>query len=458
MISLDGFDLRSNFLTGTLPTEYGVLTKLRLDLRNNNLNGPIPGVWSSLATGGDLSDNNMLCRLDAASTAVAAAVSAGGTDECACTDLAVCPSGATKSSSAANNAATPFYPAEDTTCCPVGTSLLEKLVTDNHLDCTVGRPCVATTGTSGKGVLATAVDLSGQSLTGTIPPEISTLTAVTALGLLNNILTGTMPSDIGAMTALNVLILNNNKLTGSVPPEFGELTGLTRLFLYKNELVGSIPPELSALTSMTQIGMSNNLLTGSIPPGLGELTAVKLASFNNNKLTGTIPVFTQIGALDALLILRLEKNLLSGAIPGVLVFLTKLTSFRIDDNFDLCRLNAASTAVTTFRCTTACPFPVCACTDLSGCPTDNPKTSSTVVNPATPFYPADDTTCCPLGASLLENLVTDNHLDCTGGRPCVVTTSTPGKGMLATSVKLTGQGLTGTIPPELGQMTALTKM
>jgi hypothetical protein len=57
-----------------------------------------------------------------------------------------------------------------------------------------------------------------------------------------------------------------------------------------------------------------------------------------------------------------------------------------------------------------------------------------VVNPATPFYPADDTTCCPVGASLLEKLVTDDHLDCTVGRPCVATTGTLGKGASATKV------------------------
>jgi hypothetical protein len=44
------------------------------------------------------------------------------------------------------NPATPFYPADDVTCCPVGDALREKLVTTGHLDCTAGRPCMATTG------------------------------------------------------------------------------------------------------------------------------------------------------------------------------------------------------------------------------------------------------------------------------------------------------------------------
>jgi hypothetical protein len=79
------------------------------------------------------------------------------------------------------NPATPFYPAEDTTCCPVGTSLRERLVTDLHLDCTVGRPCVATTGFSVKGTQVVNLILGGQLLTGTIPPQINTLTAMKRL-------------------------------------------------------------------------------------------------------------------------------------------------------------------------------------------------------------------------------------------------------------------------------------
>jgi hypothetical protein len=56
------------------------------------------------------------------------------------------------------------------------------------------------------------------------------------------------------------------------------------------------------------------------------------------------------------------------------------------------------------------------------------------VNTATPFYPADDTTCCRAGNTLRERLVTDLHFDCTVGRPCAVTTGMPGRGTMATFV------------------------
>jgi hypothetical protein len=129
----------------------------------------------------------------------------------------------------------------------------------------------------------------------------------------------------------------------------------------------------------------------------------------------------------------LRDNKLSGAIPGTLTLLTVVNSFGLGDNPKLCRLDAASTAVTT-KCTpltTACPYPTCACTDLATCPSGAQKSSSAAVKLVTPFYPADDTACCPMGTSLSEQLVTDGHLDCTVGRPCVATTGTSGKGTMA---------------------------
>jgi hypothetical protein len=124
----------------------------------------------------------------------------------------------------------------------------------------------------------------------------------------------------------------------------------------------------------------------------------------------------------------------------------------------LCRLDVGSTTAANKCGPTACPYPSCKCTILAACPSGATKSASTVVNPATPFYPADDTTCCPVGASLLERLVTDDHLDCTVGRPCVATTGMVLKGVNAVEVKLIALGLAGSIPPEISTLTALTEL
>jgi hypothetical protein len=137
---------------------------------------------------------------------------------------------------------------------------------------------------------------------------------------------------------------------------------------------------------------------------------------------------------------NLNNNKFSGAIPGILTLITKnLNYFRLHDNPDLCWLDAASNSVAN-EChkaseanntDTLCPYPTCACTELTVCPSGATKSSSAAVNPVEPFYPADDTTCCPVGALLLEKLVSEGHLDCPAGYPCVATTGTEGMGTLA---------------------------
>jgi hypothetical protein len=128
----------------------------------------------------------------------------------------------------------------------------------------------------------------------------------------------------------------------------------------------------------------------------------------------------------------LYTNKFTGPIAGELFLLSKATSFRIDDNDALCRLDAASTAAAD-ECTIPCPFATCACTQTT-CPSGAINSGSTAVNPVAPFYPADDTTCCPAGNTLREKLADDSHLDCSVGRPCAVTTGTAGQGTLVINV------------------------
>jgi hypothetical protein len=97
----------------------------------------------------------------------------------------------------------------------------------------------------------------------------------------------------------------------------------------------------------------------------------------------------------------------------------------------LCRLDAASTLVTTTMCTVPCPYPTCACS-VTACPSGAVQPSST--NPATPFYPAEDPTCCAVGFSLREVLVGLGDFDCSAGRPCAATTGVPSIGTLRTAL------------------------
>ncbi|XP_074318330.1 receptor-like protein EIX2 [Silene latifolia] len=102
------------------------------------------------------------------------------------------------------------------------------------------------------------LDLSSNSLIGSIPEEITNLTGLIGLNLSHNHLTGNIPNKIGEMTSLESLDLSNNNLSGTISPSISDLTSLVRLNLSYNNLQGQIPTghQLQVLEdpSMTYIG------------------------------------------------------------------------------------------------------------------------------------------------------------------------------------------------------------
>jgi len=135
----------------------------------------------------------------------------------------------------------------------------------------------------------------------------------TELNLEGNQLTGTIPPEIGNLTNLNWLELSSNQLTGEIPPGIGNLTNLTRLSLGYNQLTGEIPSELDNLSHLDWLFLNNNGLTGTIPPEIGDLTNLEVLSLSSNQLIGTIP--PEIGNLTNIFELGLNDNQLMGVIP-----------------------------------------------------------------------------------------------------------------------------------------------
>ena len=133
------------------------------------------------------------------------------------------------------------------------------------------------------------MDLSGNDLSGSIPPELGKLSNLSWLDLYGNDLSGSIPPELGKLTNLEDLDLSGNDLSGSIPPELGNLTNLRNLLLYGNDLSGSIPPELGNLTKLVLLYLSCNSLSGSIPPELGKLTNLGDLDLSGNSLSGSIP-------------------------------------------------------------------------------------------------------------------------------------------------------------------------
>ena len=132
----------------------------------------------------------------------------------------------------------------------------------------------------------------------------------------NNGLTGAIPSSLGNLANLRRLWLSHNQLTGPIPFSFGRLTNLTVLALNNNQLSGSIPSALGNLTALGGLNLSHNQLTGQIPSSLGEVTSLTFMALNSNQLSGSIP--PALGNLGNLTDLGLNYNRLTGAIPAAL--------------------------------------------------------------------------------------------------------------------------------------------
>jgi hypothetical protein len=94
------------------------------------------------------------------------------------------------------------------------------------------------------------------------------------------------PSILYYMTGLD---LSCNSLSGAIPPEIGNLNHIHVLNLSNNHLIGPIPQTLSNLSEVESLDLSNNSLNGEIPPQLVQLHSLAYFSVAHNNLSGKTP-------------------------------------------------------------------------------------------------------------------------------------------------------------------------
>ena len=131
--------------------------------------------------------------------------------------------------------------------------------------------------------------------------------------LYANNLNGELPQELGNLSALYTLQLSQNRLTGELPSSIGNLSSLTYLNLDKNQLTGELPSSIGNLSSLTHLILGDNQLTGELPSWIGNLSSLIYLDLGDNRLTGAIP--SELAGLPNLDSLFLSGNQWGGCIP-----------------------------------------------------------------------------------------------------------------------------------------------
>ncbi|CAI9270503.1 unnamed protein product [Lactuca saligna] len=180
------------------------------------------------------------------------------------------------------------------------------------------------------------LDLSYNWLTGPILQSFASMFNLTRLEYLNlssNSLNGTLPSQLWSLKNLEILDLNQNQLTGPILTSFRSKVDLTRLVhinFSRNNFSGTLPSQLGSLKNLEFLDLSKNRLTSPIPPSFGSMINLKFLDLNTNQLRGPIP--QELCNLQKLETLNLGDNLLQGPIPSALGCLSQLILLNLGMN------------------------------------------------------------------------------------------------------------------------------
>ncbi len=364
--------------------------------------------------------------------------------------------------------------------------------------------------------------LDGNLLTGTIPPELGKLTDLEILGLADNVLTGPIPPELAELPSLKELWLSGNHLSDSLPPELrsvaggeapcpavpadnlglradcalllatrdilsgdaplnwsenlpiefwqgvtvgGSLARVTKLELSGLGLNGRIPPELGRLSQLVSLDLKRNRLTGPVPPELGELTNLEYLVLSFNALSGPIP--PELGKLPHLRELRLKNNRLSGSVPAELEGLEKLTLLRLSNN-DLDRpysrhlFGSANNDVVLDDLRRRRPLGDAETAEAADRRTnrDRPDVVRRLFCRPSSDIASDLQADCALLLASRDILSGDAPLNWSENLPIEFWQGVTVGGSLArvTKLELSGLGLNGRIPPELGRLSQLVSL
>ncbi|BFG28986.1 hypothetical protein CerSpe_152600 [Prunus speciosa] len=128
---------------------------------------------------------------------------------------------------------------------------------------------------------------------GQIPDFIKNWTNLEKLLIQASGLTGAIPSGISHLTNLTDLRITDLSGPEAPFPPLGNMKSMKTLMLRSCNIIGQLPPYLGELQYLKTLDLSFNKLTGEIPSSFVALAKVDFIFLTGNLLTGPVPTWTK---------------------------------------------------------------------------------------------------------------------------------------------------------------------
>ncbi|KAK9664137.1 hypothetical protein RND81_14G021500 [Saponaria officinalis] len=151
------------------------------------------------------------------------------------------------------------------------------------------------------------LELAHNRLTGHIPPCLGSIPfslnveegSISDTSLqIKEIVKGIVALSTGTKGGQSIIDLSSNNLVGTIPEELTNISALFALNLSFNHLTGHIPENIGNFKTVESLDLSNNHLSGTIPQSLASISWISNLNLSNNNLHGPIPTGRQLQTLD----------------------------------------------------------------------------------------------------------------------------------------------------------------
>jgi len=151
--------------------------------------------------------------------------------------------------------------------------------------------------------------ISHNKFNGELPQNLSS--SISLLDISYNQFSGEIPIGVSSWTNVVEFIASKNYLNGSIPQELTSLHKLQTLSLDQNQLKGPLPFDVISWNSLLTLNLSQNQLSGEIPASIGYLPDLSVLDLSDNQFSGEIPSIA-----PRITVLNLSSNRLTGRVPS----------------------------------------------------------------------------------------------------------------------------------------------